>query len=85
MDLGQFERFRRVMHSPPYSTLLEHNSVELLGALQISDTRWLQRVKVVGRNGLEERVYDFVLVQRIGGRYDGEVVNDMMVQGFHPF
>jgi hypothetical protein len=34
LDLGQFERFRRVLRAPEYSTLLRHEQTELLSALQ---------------------------------------------------
>ncbi|GAX73268.1 hypothetical protein CEUSTIGMA_g722.t1 [Chlamydomonas eustigma] len=71
MDLGQFERFRRVLHSPPYSTLLDHHDIEMLGSLQIDECKWLQRVRVIGSNEREERVFEFTHVQRVGGRYDG--------------
>ena len=35
LDLGQFERFRRVMHSPYYATLLDHSAYEVLGTLEV--------------------------------------------------
>ena len=35
LDLGQFERFRRVMHSPPYDTLLNHEAADLTSCLQV--------------------------------------------------
>lgn len=35
-DLGQFERFRRIMHIPAYKPLLHHEQVEVLSTLQVS-------------------------------------------------
>jgi hypothetical protein len=35
-DLGQFERFRRIMHIPAYKPLLNHEEVQLLSTLQVS-------------------------------------------------
>ncbi|KAG1677997.1 hypothetical protein FOA52_000792 [Chlamydomonas sp. UWO 241] len=71
LDLGQFERFRHVMHSAPYATLRDHQSVEVLSELEVGEHEWRQRARVVGLHGREEHTYEFVLVQRVGGRYDG--------------
>ena len=34
-DLGQFERFRRLVHTRPYATLLNHKSATTLSSLQV--------------------------------------------------
>jgi hypothetical protein len=34
-DLGQFERFRRIMHIPAYKPLLNHEEVTTLSTLQV--------------------------------------------------
>jgi hypothetical protein len=34
-DLGQFERFRRIMRTPPYVTLLGHHSATLVSSLEV--------------------------------------------------
>lgn len=34
-DLGQFERFRRIMHTPPFTLLVCHDSATLLSSLQV--------------------------------------------------
>ena len=39
----------------------------------------MQRVRVVGPNHREERVYDMTLIQRLGGRYDGFWFVDSLV------
>lgn len=36
LDLGQFERFRRMFHTPSYSILLNHRRHELISSLQVS-------------------------------------------------
>lgn len=72
-DLGQFERFRRIMHIPAYKVLLNHEQVQTLSTLKVSDRCWKSRVHVVGEYGKDEGVYEFTLVQRLGGRY-GELV-----------
>ncbi|PNH09100.1 hypothetical protein TSOC_004318 [Tetrabaena socialis] len=38
LDLGQFERFRRVMHMPYYATLLDNSGWEVLSRLQVART-----------------------------------------------
>ena len=105
-DLGQFERFRRVFHTPYYSVLLSHVQHATLSSLQvrctvlaccvlkshrtiawqaslkqhvmydaccmqISELQWKQRVWVKGYKGNEEGVFEFLMVKRLGGRYDG--------------
>lgn len=35
-DLGQFERFRRIIHTPYYSVLLSHVQYSPLSSLQVS-------------------------------------------------
>ena len=35
LDLGQFERFRRVMHTQHFKTLLCHTEHRLLSSLQV--------------------------------------------------
>ncbi|DBB17849.1 TPA: hypothetical protein ACH3X3_002867 [Trebouxia sp. C0006] len=70
-DLGQFERFRRIFHTPYYSVLLSHLHYTPLSSLQVSELQWKQRVWVKGYKGSEEGVFEFFMVKRLGGRYDG--------------
>lgn len=70
-DLGQFERFRRIMHTPYFITLLEHERVEFLSSLQINERVWKQRIMVTGNTAKEQRVYEVTMKQRLGGYYDG--------------
>lgn len=43
-DLGQFERFRRIMHIPAYRPLLNHEEVQTLSTLQVGDPAVVQWV-----------------------------------------
>ncbi|KAK9812596.1 hypothetical protein WJX72_000145 [[Myrmecia] bisecta] len=70
-DLGQFERFRRIMHTPHYCVLLGYTEHQLLSSLQVSELRWKQRVWVKGYRTNTEGVFEFSMIQRLGGRYDG--------------
>ncbi|DBA71259.1 TPA: hypothetical protein ACH3X2_011077 [Trebouxia sp. C0005] len=70
-DLGQFERFRRIFHTPHYSVLLSHLHYTPLSSLQVSELQWKHRVWVKGYKGSEEGVFEFFMVKRLGGRYDG--------------
>ena len=71
LDLGQFERYRRVLLSPPFSTLIHHETAELVSSIMVDENSYIDRVRVVGRDGKEERSYDFFMVQRVGGIHDG--------------
>lgn len=79
LDLGQFERFRRVLHSPQYSVLLGHTDHKIISTLQVSDYIWKERVWVTNsfRNN-EEGVFEFTMVQRLGGRYDAYYFTDSL-------
>eukprot|EP00877_Chromochloris_zofingiensis_P001449 jgi/Chrzof1/11304/Cz05g31220.t1 len=78
-DLGQFERFRRIMHTPYYRTLLNHQSVSSLSTLQVSDRVWKSRVLIVGDRPADENVYEFTMIQRLGGIYDGYWFTDSLL------
>jgi hypothetical protein len=79
LDLGQFERFRRVMHSPHYRPLLNHTRAVTLSTLRLGERCWRARVLVEASDGgsssglvpAEERVYEMTMVQRLGGVHDG--------------
>lgn len=34
-DLGQFERFRRILHIPAYKPLLNHEECQIMSTLQV--------------------------------------------------
>lgn len=108
-DLGQFERFRRIFHTPHYSILLSHvqhlplSSLKAIAAIdstvlvtkhkgctqeqlmpmsccmmQVSELQWKQRMWVKGYKAGEEGVFEFTMVQRLGGRYDGIWFTDQL-------
>jgi hypothetical protein len=67
----QFERFRRILYTPYYTTLLSLSDWELTSALEVSESQWVARVHVVNAYRREERDYSFFMEQRFGGKYDG--------------
>ncbi len=71
MDLGQFQRYRRVLLSPRYRPLMGHTTAELQSRLLVAEGRERFRYWVEGWRPGEEGVYEFVLAQRCGGRHDG--------------
>lgn len=71
LDLGQWERFRRIMHSSYYRTLLQHSVAEPMSSLELSEDVWVQRVRVVDVSGSQEHTYVFTMRRHLGGRYDG--------------
>ena len=72
LDLGQFERFRRIFYTKCYLTLLSHTEHKMVSSLEIEEDQWIVRVLVRNdwRKG-EENIYEFTMKQRQGGKYDG--------------
>ncbi|KAG0626842.1 hypothetical protein M758_2G155800 [Ceratodon purpureus] len=70
-DLGQFERFRRILHHTSFRVLLGHTDRDILSSLFVNEHCFKQRVRIVGARPGEEEVYEFTLVQRVGGNWDG--------------
>ena len=70
-DLGQFERFRRVLHSPKYRVLLSHVDRRVLSTLHVSEQECRQRIRVAGFRGQEGGEYTMTLQRACGGRTDG--------------
>lgn len=71
LDLGQFERFRRVLYTKTYETLLNHTEHKILSCLEISEDIWKARVFVSNSYRKEEVVYEFTMKRRFGGWRDG--------------
>ena len=46
LDLGQFERFRRVLHTPPYRTLLGWTKLDVLSTLAPTERDVFRRFQV---------------------------------------
>uniref|UniRef100_A0A452ZZD7 Uncharacterized protein n=1 Tax=Aegilops tauschii subsp. strangulata TaxID=200361 RepID=A0A452ZZD7_AEGTS len=70
-DLGQFERFRRIFHHSTYRVLLGHKEREILSRLWVEENQFKQRVWVRGARPEEEEIFQFTMVQRVGGSWDG--------------
>ncbi|XP_047045015.1 uncharacterized protein LOC124649414 [Lolium rigidum] len=70
-DLGQFERFRRIFHHSTYRVLLAHKEREILSRLWVEENQFKQRVWVRGARPEEEEIFQFTMIQRVGGSWDG--------------
>ncbi|KAK8913857.1 hypothetical protein KSP39_PZI024486 [Platanthera zijinensis] len=70
-DLGQFERFRRIFHHSTFRVLLCHKERKILSSLWVKEGQFKQRVWVQGSRPEEEEFFQFTMVQRVGGRWDG--------------
>ncbi|XP_048332004.1 uncharacterized protein LOC107409207 isoform X2 [Ziziphus jujuba] len=70
-DLGQFERFRRIFHHSTYRVLLGHKERKILSSLSVEENRFKQRVWIRGSRPEEEETFQFTMVQRVGGSWDG--------------
>ncbi|XP_026662320.2 uncharacterized protein LOC103711889 isoform X3 [Phoenix dactylifera] len=70
-DLGQFERFRRIFHHSTYRVLLCHKERKILSSLWVKENRFKQRVWIQGSRPEEEEIFQFTVVQRVGGSWDG--------------
>lgn len=71
LDLGQFERFRRMLHTKQYRALLNHKSATSLSTLKLSEHRVKKRFFVEGFRTGESAVFEWTLSQKIGGLKDG--------------
>lgn len=69
-DLGRFELFCWEFREPPFSLLVDHRDCAVTSSLQLSDTRWAQRLVVTGASG-RRGAFEFTMAQRCGGRKDG--------------
>lgn len=71
LDLGQFERFRRVMNTEKLRILVGHTDFELLSRLDLSETRSVVRMRVANSFTKREAVFQWTLEREVGGRVDG--------------
>ncbi|XP_042002206.1 uncharacterized protein LOC121751523 isoform X1 [Salvia splendens] len=70
-DLGQFERFRRIFHHSSYRALLGHRERKILSSLNVDEYCFKQRVWIRGARPEEEEVFQFTMIQKVGGSWDG--------------
>lgn len=54
------------MHTPYFSTLLEHSSADVLSTLQLSERKVRFRLLVTGYLEKEQRTYEMTMIQ-VGG------------------
>lgn len=71
LDLGQFERFRRIMNTECFRILVNHTNFEFLSTLQVSEYVWKTRVSVSNSFTKRHAIFEFSMVREFGGRYDG--------------
>lgn len=66
MDLGQFERFKRVLVAAPYDALLRYRRVRTLSALRVRDDTYVSR-RVFETPGKGDTVFTFTLSRQAFG------------------
>ncbi|KAF4391184.1 uncharacterized protein LOC115695948 isoform X1 [Cannabis sativa] len=84
-DLGQFERFRRIFHHSTYRVLLGHRERKILSSLFVEENRFKQRVWIRGNRPEEEEVFQFTMIQRVGGSWDGYWLTESLLHDGDPF
>lgn len=67
LDLGQFERFRRVFFTPWFRPLLGHEDAQLVSQVAITADLWRGRFRVVAGGG-EDATYEITLA-RVRSRF----------------
>jgi hypothetical protein len=71
LDLGQFERFRRIMNTECFRILVNHTDYEFLSTLEVSDNRTVYRVRIGNTFTRSESIFKFTMVREFGGKFDG--------------
>lgn len=72
MDLGQFERFKRVLVASPYDILLRHRRARTLSALKVNDDTYVSR-RVFEAPGKVDTVFTFTMSRAyFGGKDSGK-------------
>ncbi|XAR70933.1 hypothetical protein NMG60_11027978 [Bertholletia excelsa] len=79
VDLGKFESFRRVFHHSSYRVLLGHKERKILSSLYINENQYKQRVWICGSRPEEEEIFQFTMIQRIGGSWDGYWLTESLI------
>ncbi|XP_054788437.1 uncharacterized protein LOC129294248 [Prosopis cineraria] len=84
-DLGQFERFRRIFHHSTYRVLLGHKERKILSSLFVEENKYKQRVWIRGNRPEEEEIFQFTMVQRVGGCWDGYWLTESLLHDSDTF
>jgi len=90
LDLGQFERFRRIMNTECYRILVNNTSYEFLSSLEVSEYSNKTRVSVSNSFTKRTAIFEFSMVKEFGGRYDGiwfceSLICDEDLEGRHVY
>jgi len=70
-DLGQWERFRRMFYTKPYSPLLCLTDWDFLSSLDVAEDLWRCRVHVFNEYRREDQLYEVTMRRLFGGPRDG--------------
>ncbi|XP_020536447.1 uncharacterized protein LOC105637683 isoform X3 [Jatropha curcas] len=81
----RFERFRRIFHHSTYRVLLGHKERKILSSLLVKENRFKQRVWVQGNRPEEEEIFQFTMVQRVGGSWDGYWLTESLLNDGNAF
>lgn len=84
-DLGQFERFRRIFHHSTYRVLLGHKERKIMSSLFVEENKYKQRIWVRGCRPEEEEIFQFTMVQRVGGCWDGYWLTESLLHNTDTF
>ncbi|KAK8465494.1 hypothetical protein PHAVU_009G096100 [Phaseolus vulgaris] len=84
-DLGQFERFRRIFHHSTYRVLLGHKERKIMSTLFVEENKYKQRVWFRGSRPEEEEIFQFTMVQRVGGCWDGYWLTESLLHDTDTF
>ncbi|CAJ1973750.1 unnamed protein product [Sphenostylis stenocarpa] len=84
-DLGQFERFRRIFHHSTYRVLLGHRERKIMSTLFVEENKYKQRVWIRGSRPEEEEIFQFTMVQRVGGCWDGYWLTESLLHDTDTF
>ncbi|XP_027902256.1 uncharacterized protein LOC114162531 isoform X4 [Vigna unguiculata] len=79
-DLGQFERFRRIFHHSTYRVLLGHKERKIMSTLFVEERVWIR-----GSRPEEEEIFQFTMVQRVGGCWDGYWLTESLLHDTDTF
>mmetsp|Transcript_3425 Transcript_3425/g.10399 ORF Transcript_3425/g.10399 Transcript_3425/m.10399 type:complete len:213 (-) Transcript_3425:190-828(-) len=77
MDLGQFERFRRVMITKPYEIIVNHEQREVLSAMRIDDKRYHARICFTNSSA-ESLTFYFTMSRTKLGDFDSWMVDSVL-------
>ncbi|XP_030478916.2 uncharacterized protein LOC115695948 isoform X2 [Cannabis sativa] len=84
-DYGIEVMYRRIFHHSTYRVLLGHRERKILSSLFVEENRFKQRVWIRGNRPEEEEVFQFTMIQRVGGSWDGYWLTESLLHDGDPF